>query len=72
MVGRLDGVALLRQAQLLAAGAPSEPLLALVMSEVVGPASGWSRPWTDLVVSLRSSDQPDVRALAIGTVTVPE
>ncbi|MFC0071899.1 hypothetical protein ACFFQW_49510, partial [Umezawaea endophytica] len=56
----------------LAVEGPGAARLALAITSVAGPDTGWPEHWRSLLRALRGHEDPDVRLAALDTVTAPE
>ncbi|HWO61436.1 MAG TPA: hypothetical protein VNO31_15510, partial [Umezawaea sp.] len=59
-------------AEALAVGGPGAAGLALAITSVAGPDTGWPEHWRELLRALRRHEDPDVRLAALDTVTARE
>ncbi|HEX6344698.1 hypothetical protein [Umezawaea sp.] len=71
-VRRLPRARVREVAEALAVGGPAAAGLALAITSVAGPDTGWPEHWRALLRALRRHEDPDVRLAALDTVTAAE
>jgi hypothetical protein len=67
-----DRPGMLDTANALAGGGPAEALLAVSVTREAGKQAGWPGEWREMMATLRSHVDPDVRLRALGTIVVWE